>query len=152
MIGLLIIICAVTVGTSVTIDAALIGPSGLLEQSKLGYQLIFILLVGIVFSDMFLSNFWMRAFASKTDKDLWIGCGLASLAVFAILLLVSSTGFIAAWAGVWTPGVYGGLAFFLLLGKLPAWVVGFVVVMVVALSCAGTSPPFPHPLPHTDPL
>ncbi|KAI5844702.1 hypothetical protein BZA05DRAFT_409124 [Tricharina praecox] len=136
MIGLLIIICAIAVGTSVTIDTALIAPSGLLEQSKLGYQLIFILLIGIVFSDMFLSNFWMRAFASKTDKDLWIGCGLASLAVFIILLLVSSTGFIAAWAGVWTPDVYGGLAFFLLLGKLPAWVVGFVVVMVVALSCA----------------
>jgi len=146
MIGVLLIICAIAVGTSVTIDTALIGPSGLLEQSKLGYQLISILLIGIVFSDMFLSNFWMRAFASKTDKDLWIGCGLASFAVFIILLLISSTGFIAAWAGVWTPDEYGGLAFFLLLQGQSAWVVGFVVVMVVALSCAGTAPAPRSPL------
>ena len=79
----------------------------------------------------------MRAFASKTDKDLWIGVSIASVVLFVILLLVSSTGFIAAWASVWTPDQYGGLAFFLLVAKLPAWVVGFTIVMVVALSCSG---------------
>jgi hypothetical protein len=140
MIGLLVIICAVAVGTSARIDTSKIGPSGLTQPSLLGYQLIYILLVGILFSDMFLSGFWMRAFASKTDKDLWIGCGIASICVFVILLLISSTGFIAAWAGVWAPPEYGGLAFFLLLGALPSWVIGFVIVMVVALSCAGMFP------------
>ena len=136
LIGVLVVICAVAVGTTVEIDASKIGPSGLTEPSLLGYQLIWILLSGILFSDMFLSGFWMRAFASKTDKDLWIGCSIASVSVFVVLALVGSTGFIAAWAGVWTPDMYGGLAFFLLLETLPSWVVGFVVVMVMALSCA----------------
>ncbi|KAI5777376.1 hypothetical protein EDC01DRAFT_678881 [Geopyxis carbonaria] len=136
LIGLLVIICACAIGTSVTIDVSTIGPSGLTAPSLLGYQLIYILLIGIIFSDMFLSNFWMRAFASKTDKDLWIGCSIASFAVFVILVLISSTGFVAAWAGVWTPDMYGGLAFFLLLEQLPAWVIGLVIVMVISLSCA----------------
>lgn len=138
LIGLLVIICSVAVGTTVSIDASMIGPSGLAKPSLLGYQLIYILLIGIIASDMFLSGFWMRAFASKTDKDLWIGCSIASVCVFVILALIGSTGFIAAWAGVWTPDQYGGLAFFLLLKQLPAWVVGFVIVMVVSLSCAGS--------------
>jgi hypothetical protein len=85
---------------------------------------------------MFLSGFWMRAFASKTDKDLWIGVSIATIAIFIILMLVSSTGLIAAWSGLWVPGEYGGLAFFQLVGTLPAWVVGFVIVMVCCLSCA----------------
>lgn len=136
LIGALIVICSIAVGTTVTIDTSKIAPSHLAEPSLLGYQLAYILLVGVLFSNMFLSAFWMRAFASKTDRELWIGCGIAAVCVFIILLLVGSTGFVAAWAGVWTPGVYGGLSFFLLLERLPAWVIGFVVVLVVSLSCA----------------
>ncbi|KAG0637971.1 hypothetical protein HOY80DRAFT_969810 [Tuber brumale] len=136
LIAVLIAICTIAIGASVEIDRSRIGPSGLTHDTLLGYQLIYILFIGILFSFMFLSNFWMRAFASKTDKDLWIGVSIAAVAIFVILLLVSSTGFIAAWAGVWEPGTYGGLAFFLLLAELPSWVVGFTVVMVVALSCA----------------
>ncbi|RPA91024.1 hypothetical protein L873DRAFT_1795155 [Choiromyces venosus 120613-1] len=136
LIAILIIICAIAIGTSVDIDRSRIGPSKLAEPRELGYQLIYILFIGILFSIMFLSNYWMRAFASKTDKDLWIGVSIATIVIFIILLLVSCTGFIAAWAGVWEPGVYGGLAFFLLLAKLPSWVIGFTIVMVVALSCA----------------
>lgn len=137
IMGMLIIICAIAIGTSVSIDRTAIGPSGLTQDSKLGYQLIYILLVAIITNDMFLSSFWMRAFASKTDKDLWIGVSIATVVIFVILLLISSTGLIAAWSGVWTPDEYGGLAFFLLVEKLPAWVVGFVIVMVCCLSCAG---------------
>ncbi|KAI5846342.1 hypothetical protein DFP73DRAFT_545685 [Morchella snyderi] len=136
IMGMLIIICAIAIGTSVSIDRTAIGPSRLTQDSELGYQLIYILLVAIITNDMFLSGFWMRAFASKTDKDLWIGVSIATVAVFVILLLIASTGLIAAWSGVWTPGEYGGLAFFLLVEKLPAWVVGFVIVMVCCLSCA----------------
>jgi len=136
MIGILIIICTIAVGTSVEIDRSKIDPSGLTHSTVLGYQLIYILFIGILFSFMFVSGFWMRAFASKTDKDLWIGASIAAIVLFIALLLVSSTGFIAAWAGVWEPGTYGGLAFFLLLAELPSWVVGFTLVMVVALSCA----------------
>ncbi|CUS14488.1 unnamed protein product [Tuber aestivum] len=136
LIAILITICSIAIGTSVEIDRSKIGPSGLTQDTLLGYQLIYILFSGILFSFMFLSSFWMRAFASKTDKDLWIGVSIAAVVIFIVLLLVSSTGFIAAWAGVWEPGMYGGLAFFLLLAELPSWVVGFTIVMVVALSCA----------------
>lgn len=136
MIGLLIIICSIAIGVNVTIDTSKIEPSGLTKDSLLGYQLILILLVAIVTNDMFISGFWMRAFASKTDKDLWIGVSLATIAVFIILMLVSCTGLVAAWSGNWAPGDYGGLAFFNLVATLPGWVVGFVIIMVCCLSCA----------------
>lgn len=136
MIGLLLIICSIAIGTNVSIDTSMIEPSGLTHSSKLGYQLIFIFLVAIITNNMFLSSFWMRAFASKTDKDLWVGVSLATGAIFVILVLVSSTGLIAAWSGLWAPGDYGGLAFFQLVATLPAWVVGFVIIMVCCLSCA----------------
>ncbi|KAI5814957.1 hypothetical protein BZA77DRAFT_90375 [Pyronema omphalodes] len=138
MIAALIIICACAVGTKVRIDPAAIPASGLTEPSLLGYQLILMLLVGIMFSNLFLSGYWMRAFASKSDKDLWLGCSLAAIVVFIILLLVGSTGLIAVWSGVFDPasGEYGGLAFFMLLKTLPNWVIGFILIMVVVLSCA----------------
>ena len=137
LVALLVVICSFGVGFTVKIDPSKISNSGLVQPTLLGYQLIYILLIGILCSNMFLSGFWMRAFASRTNTDLWLGCGIASFVVFLILALVGSTGYIAAWAGVWTPGVYGGLAFFLMMERLPSWVVGFVTVMVVVLSCAG---------------
>jgi Na+/proline symporter len=80
----------------------------------------------------------MRAFASRTDRDLRIGVSIASFVVLIILTLIGSTGLLAAWAGVWPgdPPQEGSIAFFLLLGQLPAWVVGIVLVMVVSLSTA----------------
>jgi hypothetical protein len=65
---------------------------------------------------------------------------MAVVGVLIIVVLVGSTGLIAAWAGIW-PGtpeepVDGSVAFFALLMQLPNWVVGFVVVMSVTLSTA----------------
>ena len=76
----------------------------------------------------------MRTFAARTDKDLAIGVSTAALIVFVVLTLVGATGVVAVWAGNQDPGV---MSFFLLIEGLPAWVVGFVIVMVVSLSCAG---------------
>lgn len=87
------------------------------------------------------SSFWLRTFASKTDKDLWIGISLAAGIILIIITMVGCTGLIAAWSGVW-PGsdpenpLPGSVAFFGLLENLPAWVVGFVLVMSVTLSTA----------------
>lgn len=80
----------------------------------------------------------MRAFASRTDKDLWIGASIATVVVFCILTFVGATGLLAAWAGIWpgNPPQEGALPFFLLLAQLPAWVVGIILVMVVSLSTA----------------
>ncbi|KAI9860022.1 MAG: hypothetical protein M1813_006369 [Trichoglossum hirsutum] len=134
----LIILGVITVGSKTHIDRSLIGPSHLLKPSLLGWQLIYILPVAILTNDFFISGFWMRAFASRTDRDLRIGVSIASFVVLIILTLIGSTGLLAAWAGVWPgdPPQEGSIAFFLLLGQLPAWVVGIVLVMVVSLSTA----------------
>jgi len=68
----LIILAAVTVGIETHIDKSLVHSSGLLDASLLGWQLIYILPVAILTNDFFISGFWMRTFASKTDTDLVI--------------------------------------------------------------------------------
>lgn len=133
LVVLLIIICSISVGVNVRIDPDLIEPSGLTKPSLLGWQLIYILPVAILTNDMFLSSFWMRAFAAKTDRDLKIGVSLASTAIIIILTLVGITGLLAVWSGIPEPGA---VAFFLLLNYLPTWVVGLSIVMVIALSTA----------------
>lgn len=134
----LIIIGAITVGVKTNIDRSLVHSSGLLGSRLLGWQLIYILPVAISTNAFFISGFWMRTFASKTDKDLIIGTSIATMAVTCILTLVGVTGLLAAWTGVWPgdPPQGGSIAFFLLLEQLPAWVVGIVLVMTVSLSTA----------------
>jgi hypothetical protein len=95
--------------------------------------------LGLIITLVYLvQGFWLRTFASRTDKDLRIGVTIATAAVLCILVLVGSAGLLAAWAGVWPgePPQLGSLSFFLLLAQLPAWVVGVMLVMVVSLSTA----------------
>jgi Na+/proline symporter len=137
MVVLLIIVGVITVGVKVDVDRSLVGSSGLLDPSLLGWQLIYILPVAILTNDFFLSGFWMRTFASRTDKDLRIGVSIATVAVAIILTFVGSSGLLAVWSGLLTdPETEGSIAFFLLLQSLPAWVIGIVLVMVVCLSTA----------------
>ncbi|RMZ12823.1 hypothetical protein D0864_00601 [Hortaea werneckii] len=133
----LIIIATITFGTEVNINRDLIPISNYLEPTKLGWQLIYILPVAILTNDFFLSGFWMRTFAAKTDKDLWIGVSIATVVVLIILVLVGIGGLLAGWSGVLgNPPVPSGIELFQLLQQLPAWVVGIVLVMVVSLSTA----------------
>ena len=134
----LIILAVIAVGVETHIDTSLIAASGFLEPSLLGWQLIYILPVAVVTNDFFISGFWMRTFASKTDQDLLIGTSIATVAITLILGLVGATGLLAAWTGAYpgNPPQSGSIAFFLLLGQLPAWVVGIVLVMTVSLSTA----------------
>ncbi|KAI4207716.1 MAG: hypothetical protein LQ346_000366 [Caloplaca aetnensis] len=134
----LIIIGAITVGLKTHVDKSLVQSSNLLDASLLGWQLIYILPVAILTNDFFISGFWMRTFASKTDEDLRIGTSIATVSVAIILTFVGATGLLAAWTGAWPgdPPQEGSIAFFLLLEQLPAWVVGIVVVLTVSLSTA----------------
>ncbi|OAQ68365.2 urea transport protein [Pochonia chlamydosporia 170] len=134
----LIIIATITVGAKTDIQRDLIDSSHLLEPSLLGWQLLYILPVAVFTNDFFLSNFWLRTFSSRSDKDLWIGVSIAMVTILCILTLVGCTGLIAAWSGAWPgePAQAGSLAFFLLLERLPNWVVGIILVMVVSLSTA----------------
>ncbi|KAI0403057.1 hypothetical protein F4802DRAFT_322564 [Xylaria palmicola] len=139
MIVGLIIIAAITIGVKTEIKPELIESSGLLKPSLVGWQLIYILPIAILTNYFFLSNFWLRAFASKTDKDLWIGISVATVFITIVLTLVGVAGLVAAWSGAWPgdpPQEDGSVAFFLLLEQLPSWVVGIVLVMAVALSTA----------------
>lgn len=137
MVLALIVIGVISVGVETNIDTSLIDQSGYLDASLLGWQLIYILPVAVLTNDFFLSGFWLRTFASKTDKDLWIGVSIACVAVLCILTLVGVSGLLAAWSGAYTIGDENGyLALFLLINQLPAWVVGIVLVMVVSLSTA----------------
>lgn len=133
----LIIIGVISVGVTTQIDHSLISRSNYLEPSLLGWQLIYILPVAILTNDFFLSGFWMRTFAAKTDKDLWVGISIAVFAITAILTLVGAGGLIAGWSGVLgVPPAPTGIEIFQLFETLPAWVVGFVLVMVISLSTA----------------
>lgn len=138
MVVALIVIAVITVGTKTELDKSLIDSSKFLEPSLLGWQLLYILPVAILTNDFFLSHFWMRAFASRSDKDLKIGVSIAAGAVFCILVLVGVTGLLAAWSGIWPgdPPQLGSIAFFMLLEQLPSWVVGIVLFMTVVLSTA----------------
>jgi Na+/proline symporter len=136
VVGLIIIGC-ITVGVETEVQHDLIEKSGYLNASLLGWQLMYILPVAILTNDFFLSGFWMRTFAAKTDKDLYIGVGLATGAVAIILTLVGVSGLLAGWSGaLGDPPEQSSIALFLLLEQLPAWVVGIVLVMVVCLSTA----------------
>ncbi|KAF2757526.1 hypothetical protein EJ05DRAFT_392652 [Pseudovirgaria hyperparasitica] len=136
VLGLLIISVA-AVGSKTTIDRSLIPESGLLNSSLLGWQLIYILPVAILTNNFFLSGFWLRTFASRSNRDLYIGVSLATGTIAVIFTFVGATGLLAAWSGVWPgadPTTDGSLSFFLLLAQLPTWLVGIILVLTVALS------------------
>jgi Na+/proline symporter len=87
--------------------------------------------------DYFLSGYWQRAFSSKTDRDLWIGCIAAACIVFTFLSLVGVTGLLAVWGGIVTDlENEASYSFFLLLATMKPWVIGFVLVFTISLSCA----------------
>ena len=137
MVVLLIIIGIITVGVEVDVQHRLVEASGYLDASLLGWQLIYILPVAILTNDFFISGFWLRTFAAKTDRDLYIGVGIATIAVAIILTMVGVSGLLAGWSGILgDPPQESYIALFLLLGELPAWVVGIVLVMTIALSTA----------------
>ena len=134
----LISLAVITVGVETHTDRNLIASSGLTKASLLGWQLIYILPIAVLTNDFFISGFWMRTFASRTDRDLRIGVSVATAAITCILLLVGVSGLLAAWSGAWPgdPPQDGSIALFLLFEQLPAWVVGIILVMVVSLSTA----------------
>ncbi|KAF1841348.1 uncharacterized protein K460DRAFT_369381 [Cucurbitaria berberidis CBS 394.84] len=132
----LILLGIIAVGVETHIDRSLIDQSGFLKPSLLGWQLIYILPVAILTNDFFLSGFWMRTFASRTDKDLWIGVSLASVGVLIILTLLGVGGMLAVWSGAFKTGDDVSLSFFALLSTLPTWVIGVILVMAVSLSTA----------------
>lgn len=137
MILLLLVVCSIAMGTQIHIDRDLVHNSPLLKDSLLGWQLIYILPVAIATNDFFLSGFWLRTFASRTNKDLFWACFIATIIILVFLVVIGVTGLLAAWSGMLaSDGSDAYLSFFYILLELPAWVVGFVLVFIVCLSTA----------------
>ncbi|EDO18686.1 hypothetical protein Kpol_1055p41 [Vanderwaltozyma polyspora DSM 70294] len=136
IVFILLIIVACAMGSYVDIDKSLIGPSGLLKANKLGWQLVYILPVAVFTNDLFMSGFWLRTFAARSNKDLLIGCSIACFILVAFVTVVGVTGFIAVWAGFVSVADQenSGAAFFILLAQLPSWVMGFTLVFILVLS------------------
>ncbi|CAG8606990.1 8993_t:CDS:2, partial [Paraglomus occultum] len=119
------------------IDKHAIDESGLLKSTSLGWQLLYILAVAITFANFFHQGFWQRSFSSKNDRELYKSTIYASIMLFPTLFLIGVTGLLAVWAGLCCDeNNVGAFAFFSLLAKLPDWVVGFVIILSVAMSCS----------------
>lgn len=132
---ILIIVVSCSMGTHINIDRSKIGESGLLKSNKLSGQLIYIFIIAIFTNDLFMSGFWLRTFAAKTNKDLWIGCSIAAFLLTAIVTVVGVTGLIAVWGGFLPVGSDdSGDSFFIILAQMPSWVMGFVLVFIVIIS------------------
>lgn len=133
---LMIVIVAAAMGHYVELDTSMIAESGLLKPNLVGWQLIYILVVAIFTNDMFMSGFWLRTFAAKTDKDLWIGCSIAAFINTALAVIFGCTGLIAVWMGLVKVGDEHGssASFYLILTTLPSWVSGIVLFLVLCLA------------------
>lgn len=136
IVFILLIIVACAMGSYIHIDKSLIGESGLLKSSTLGWQLIYILVIAIFTNDFFMSGFWLRTFAARSDKDLLIGCSIAAFILVAFVTVIGITGMIAVWAELMPVADQdnSGAAFYIILSQMPSWVMGFVLAFVVVLS------------------
>lgn len=109
--------------------------SQMLDANKLGWMLLYILFVAILTNDAFLSGFWLRTFAAKTDRDLLIACSIAGFVCALVCTLAGLPGIYAVWTGVLKVGDDEGYnAFYILCAKMPNWVIGVVLIFAVALS------------------
>lgn len=104
-------------------------------SNRLGWQLFYILNIAIITNDCFMSGFWLRTFAAKTDKDLKIGTGIAAILVLIVCTLVGLPGILAVWTGDITVGDDMGYnAFFILVAKMDKWIIGVILIFSITLS------------------
>lgn len=123
--------------TEIKIDPALKHETyhELMGSNKIGWMVFYILNVAILTNDMFMSGFWLRTFAAKTDKDLYVATGIASVVVAIISTLVGLPGIIAVWTGDLKIGdENGSYAFFILIATMKKWIIGVILIFCVFLS------------------
>lgn len=107
----------------------------LMGSNKLGWMVFYILNVAILTNDAFMSGFWLRTFAAKTDKDLYIATGIASVVIAIVCTLVGLPGILAVWTGDLKIGSDDATnAFFILVSHMHKWVIGVILLFSVLLS------------------
>ncbi|KAJ1925783.1 hypothetical protein IWQ60_004346 [Tieghemiomyces parasiticus] len=132
---LMIIIAVITVATSVRFDHTTAVESGLLNSTKRGWELMYVMPIAVTFANMYHQGFWQRTFSARDDRTLMWSSVVGSVATLPVLILIGVTGLIAVWAKTWTPDQPGYNAFFTLFTALPSWVVGLTVILSVSLVC-----------------
>ncbi|CDK25206.1 unnamed protein product [Kuraishia capsulata CBS 1993] len=136
---IIMVVAIIAYATNINIDMTLKHETEhqLLGANKLGWMLVYILFVAILTNDAFMAGFWLRTFAAKTNRDLFIGTGIASFVAFFLCFLVGITGIIAVWTGdlqINDPEGYN--AFFILIANMGTWVTVIILIFAVALSTA----------------
>ncbi|KAJ1927626.1 hypothetical protein IWQ60_002767 [Tieghemiomyces parasiticus] len=132
---LMIIIAVITVATSVRFDHTTAVESGLLNSTKRGWELMYVMPIAVTFANMYHQGFWQRTFSARDDRTLMWSSVVGSAVTLPVLILIGVTGLIAVWAKTWTPDQPGYNAFFTLFTALPSWVVGLTVILSVSLVC-----------------
>lgn len=132
---LLVIIVSGAFGAYAKIDTNMIAESGLLKGNKLGWQLVYILPMAIFTNDLFMSGFWLRTFAARSDKDLWIGCSIAALLLTIFATIVGVVGMIAVWGNYVAIGdPSASYSLYIVLSTFPNWTIAFTLIFVVVIS------------------
>lgn len=104
-------------------------------SNKLGWMILYILFVAILTNDFFMSGFWLRTFAAKTDKDLYVATTIAAIVCAIVSTLAGLPGILAVWTGDLKIGDDMGYdAFFIMVGGMRKWVVGVILIFCVFLS------------------
>lgn len=133
----LLVVGVIGYATSIHVDPKIKAQTSdeMLHANKLGWMLLYILFVAILTNDAFLSGFWLRTFAAKTDKDLFIACSIAAVVCALVCTLAGLPGIYAVWNGTLQIGDDEGYnAFYILCSKMRNWIIGVVLIFAVALS------------------
>lgn len=132
-----LVIGVVGFATETHIDTALKNATyqELTGSNKLGWMILYILFVAILTNDFFMSGFWLRTFAAKTDKDLYIATSVAALVCAIVSTLAGLPGILAVWSGYLQVGDDMGYdAFFIMVGGMSKWIIGVILIFCVFLS------------------
>jgi len=103
---------------------------GLGEVSRAGGEVMVVLVIAIVAANLFHQGFWQRVWAARDTTALVRGALGGAALILPVVFLLGAAGAVAAGAG---RAEVPSLAFFALLGGLPAPVLGAVVALAVAL-------------------
>lgn len=131
---ILIFASTIAVGRSIELDPIIIHEtsSELLHPKLLAWKLIYIFTVAILTCDFFISGFWLRVFAARTNADLWIGSIIAFFAIIIIIMLVGITGILSVWAG-YAPVASVEPTFYIMMNNMSSEIIGLVLALILIL-------------------
>lgn len=135
LVLILILASSILIGFNIKNESIKIFHENFFEFDKYLFFLFYILFIAIITNDCFMSGFWLRTFASKSDKHLLAGCTMASLAIFTITILLGITGIISVSKNLTTINDKNGFkSFYIFINQMPSYIVGFVLTIIVILS------------------